>query len=292
MGKVGCRDRLSIVSPRDLKLAGGLFLLAAGLLFLVGLLAVHLGLAQIPLALALALPFLLMGLVAVGMWLFILASARSTLERRIAKYVSTEERARIEREVEGELQGLSGKELEVAKKVLVKRRVEELYQRRAEAEFMEALKKRLRFKAGESVLAMASRQWSGSTLFLFSLPLLLIAMVVLSGFLGWALLAVLLLMALYFSSQTQSVLYIATNRRLIKRTQSSSLFRRSEGGEELRWSAVKQLKVSRGRRGLKVQLKGEDEIINVEGLKQEDAERLLKVIEEQVAARAERRPRG
>jgi membrane protein implicated in regulation of membrane protease activity len=136
---------------------------------------------------------------------------------------------------------------------------------------------------------MASRQWSGSTLFLFSLPILLLAAMLLSGPMGWGLMALLLLMALYFSSSTSTVLYVATNRRLIKRVQSSTLLSRSERAEEIRWSAVRQVKVSRGRRGLKIQLKGEEEIVSIEGLKAGEAERLLKVVEEQVsAAKAER----
>lgn len=281
--KVGLKDRLSVVAPRSLRIIGLAFLSIAGFVLLLGLLAVHLSLVEIPASLALFLPFILIGLVAVGMWLIMLASAKSSLERRIARYVSRDELAKIEAEVESSLGDLAGRDREVARKVLVRRRVEELYHQRTEQEFLEALKRRLRFKAGESVLAMASRQWSGSTLFLFSLPLLFIAMIFLSGSLSWLLLAVLLLMALYFSSSVQTVLYVATNRRLIKRVHSSSLLRRSEHGEELRWRSIKHVKVDRKRKGLRIQLKGEDDIINIEGLKLSDAERLLKVIQEQVA---------
>lgn len=281
------RDRLYVASPRSLRLAGALCLLAAGLALLAGLLCAHFGVEVPPLA-ALSLPFVLMALAATGMWFFAAAWARSSLERRVAKYVSKEEVARIEKEVEEELSS-AGRIGEVAKRAEVRRRVEELYRRRAEEEFLEALKRRLRFKAGESILSMASGQWSGSTLFLATLPLILIASIILGSWLGWLLIAMLMLMAIYFSSLSQSVLYVATNRRLIKRTLASSLLRRSERGEELRWSAVKQVKVSRGRRSLKIRLVGEGEILDVEGLRPSSAESLLKVIEAQVAAaRAER----
>jgi hypothetical protein len=287
--KLGLRDRLSAATPRSFKLAGLTLLSAAGLTFLLGLLNAYFSLLQLPLPLALALPFILMGLAASGMWLLLLASARTSLERGVARYVSAEERARVEEEVEEELKELREEDRAAARRLLVRRRLEELYRRRAEEEFLEGLRRRLRFRGWESVLAMASRQWSGSTLFLFSLPILLLAAMLLSGPMGWGLMALLLLMALYFSSSTSTVLYVATNRRLIKRVQSSTLLSRSERAEEIRWSAVRQVKVSRGRRGLKIQLKGEEEIVSIEGLKAGEAERLLKVVEEQVsAAKAER----
>jgi len=287
--KLSLRDRLSAATPRSFKLAGLTLLSAAGLTFLLGLLNAYFSLLQLPLPLALALPFILMGLAASGMWLLLLASARASLERGVARYVSAEERARVEEEVEEELKELREEDRAAARRLLVRRRLEELYRRRAEEEFLEGLRRRLRFRGWESVLAMASRQWSGSTLFLFILPILLLAAMLLSGPMSWGLVALLLLMALYFSSSTSTVLYVATNRRLIKRVQSSTLLSRSERAEEIRWSAVRQVKVSRGRRGLKIQLKGEDEIVSIEGLKAGEAERLLKVVEEQVsAAKAER----
>jgi len=282
--RVGLKDRLSLMPPKKLKLLGILFFVIAALMFLIGLAGFWFGLPSPPLMLALALPFILMGFVAAGMWLILFASARSSFEKRISKYVTSEELAKIEEEVEKELSpDLKEEEKKLLKQLGVKRRVEALYNAKVEAEFLEALKKRLRFKAGEEILSMVSKQWSGSTLFLFSLPLLLIAVIVLSGYFGWILLLVLLFMALYFSSSNYSVLYIATNRRLIKRVYSSSLFKRSETGEELRWSAVKQFKVSKGRRGFKAQVKGEDEIITLDRLKGEDAEKLIKVIEEQIS---------
>ncbi|MEM4699557.1 MAG: hypothetical protein QXT74_01240 [Candidatus Nezhaarchaeales archaeon] len=281
------RDRLYVASPRGLRLAGALCLLAAGLTLLVGTLHAYWG-VEVPPPVALSLPFILMALVTAGMWLFATAWARSSLERRVAKYVSKEEVARVEREVEEELSSM-GRVGELAKRAEVKRRVEELYRKRAEEEFLEALKRRLKFKAGESILSMASGHWSGSTAFLATLPLILIASVILGSWLGWLLIAMVMLMAIYFSSLSQSVLYVATNRRIIKRTLASSLLRRSERGEELRWSAVRQVKVSRGRRSLRIRLVGEGEILDVDGLRPSSAEALLKVIEAQVAAaRAER----
>lgn len=281
--KVGLRERLYVAPPRRLRAAGALCLAAAASSLLFAIALPYLGYEIPPLA-SLATPFAFMALALAGMWLFMLASASSSFERRVSKYVSKEEVARIEEEVERELSSVEAKARELAKRVMVKRRVEELYRKRAEEEFLEALKRRLRFKAGESILSMASGQWSGSAVFLAILPMVLIASLVLATWLGWLLMAVLLLMAFYFSSLTQSVLYVATNRRLIKRTVASSLFRRSERSEELRWSAVKQVKVSRGRRGLKIRLRGEGEIIDVEGLGRDRAEQLLKVIEAQVSA--------
>ena len=279
----GLRDRLSLLTPRKLRLMGLAFLAAAGALLGVGALAAHLEAPLEAPLIALTAPFAVMGLAAIGLWLLLLASARASYERRVMEYVSREEAERIEREVDSALpQDLEGRE--VVRRLEVRRRLEELYRARAEAEFLERLRRRLRFKAGEEVLSMVSRQWSGSATFLLMLPLVILGAMLLSGLMGWLILAALLLMAIYFSSSNYSVLYIATNRRLIKRVYSSSLFRRSESGEEIRWSAVKDMKVSRGRRGVKVRLKGEGEVVDVDRLKGEDVERLLKVIEEQVKA--------
>ncbi|MCX8205456.1 MAG: PH domain-containing protein [Candidatus Nezhaarchaeota archaeon] len=282
--RVTLKDRLYAASPRGLKLLGALCFSSAGFLFLLNVLLAHYGYMEALPPLALISPFALMGLMFAGMWLFMAAWASSSFERKVARYVSKEELARIESEVEAELHSLKGKGAEVARRVMVKRRVEELYRKRVEEEFLEALKRRFKFKAGESILSVASGQWSGSTIFLLTLPLIIIASVVLGGWLSWLFIAVLMLMAIYFSSLTQSVLYVATNRRLIKRTLSSSLLRRSERGEELRWSAIKQVSVSRGRRSLKIRLKGEGEILDVDGLRPSSAEQLLKIVEAQVAA--------
>ena len=281
-GRVGLRDKLSLMPPRKLKLLGVAFFAAAGAMLAFGAALTWLGLKPPHPALAISAPFLIMGLAAVGLWLVLLSSARSSYERRMLRYISREELEKVEREVEAELPS-DLEDRELVRRVEVKRRIEALYNAKVEAEFLEKLKRRLRFKAGEVVLSMASRQWSGSTFFLFLLPLILLGTIILSGAMGWMVLILLFLAAIYFSSSNYSVLYVATNRRLIKRVYSSSLFRRSESGEEIRWSAVKDLKVTRGRRGVKVRLKGEDEVVDVDRLKGEDAEKLIKVIEEQVA---------
>lgn len=277
--RVGLKDRLSVASPKKLKVSGIFLMGTSAFVLIVSFIPWP---TPLPTLLAAALPIIMASLFLAGLWLLFLASLSSSFEKGLSKYVSSAEVSKIEEDVESELP-LDLKNRELVRKVEVRRRVERLYRMRLDQGFLESLKKRFKFKSGEEVLTSASMSTSGSASIMFLLPFLILSSIILMPYTGWSIIILMLLMILFFSSSSYAELYLVTNRRLIKRTRSSTFLRRVDRSEELKWSTVREVKVKRGRRKLKVKVVGEGETVNIEKLKPSDTERLLKFIEEQVA---------